>query len=174
MDFAQEIPRTYYSDYVIQLDGSPLIIGIISLASMFFLFLSEMITRSSFSMIQTLFLVYAFYELQIGGPLIQGMSPQADPALQLARIRWGYVMTALFICMVASAIPAGKLIGKTGRKIPLIAAHLITIPAMLLFVYGNYFTLFMAMPLAGLSMLLGFSSYQSLFADLVSQEYVEK
>jgi MFS family permease len=138
--------------------------------SMFFLFLSELTTRSSLSMIQTLFLVYTFYELKIGGTPTQGI-PQEDPALQLARIKWGYVMTALFICMVISAIPAGKLIDKAGRKIPLIISHLIIIPAMLLFIYGSYLTLFIAMPLAGFSMLLGFSSYQSLFADLVPQEH---
>jgi MFS family permease len=138
--------------------------------SMFFLFLSELTTRSSLSMIQTLFLVYAFYELKIGGTPTQGI-PQEDPALQLARIKWGYVMTALFICMVISAIPAGKLIDKAGRKIPLIISHLIIIPAMLLFIYGSHLTLFIAMPLAGFSMLLGFSSYQSLFADLVPQEH---
>jgi MFS family permease len=138
--------------------------------SMFFLFLSELTTRSSLSMIQTLFLVYAFYELKIGGTPTQGI-PQEDPALQLARIKWGYVMTALFICMVISAIPAGKLIDKAGRKIPLIISHFIIIPAMLLFIYGSYLTLFIAMPLAGFSMLLGFSSYQSLFADLVPQEH---
>jgi MFS family permease len=139
--------------------------------SMFFLFLSELTMRSSQAMIQTLFLVYAFYVLQIGGTPTQGIPPQEDPALQLARIKWGYVMTALFVCMVISALPAGKLIDKAGRKIPLIISHLTMIPAMLLFIYGSYPTLFIAMPLAGFSMLLGFSSYQSLFADLVPQEH---
>jgi len=139
--------------------------------SMFFLFLSELTMRSSQAMIQTLFLVYAFYVLQIGGTPTQGIPPQEDPALQLARIKWGYVMTVLFVCMVISALPAGKLIDKAGRKIPLIISHLTMIPAMLLFIYGSYPTLFIAMPLAGFSMLLGFSSYQSLFADLVPQEH---
>ncbi|MEM1537101.1 MAG: MFS transporter, partial [Candidatus Bathyarchaeia archaeon] len=58
-----------------------------------------------------------------------------------------------------------------GRKIPLITSHLLMVPAVLLFIYGNYPTLFLAMPLAGFSMLLGFSAYQSLFADLVPQEH---
>jgi len=66
---------------------------------------------------------------------------------------------------------AGKLIDKAGRKIPLILSHLLIVPAMLLFLYGSYLTLFIAMPLAGFSMLLGFASYQSLFADLVPQEH---
>jgi len=34
MDFAHEIPGTYYSDYVIQLGGTPLILGVITFASM--------------------------------------------------------------------------------------------------------------------------------------------
>ncbi len=139
--------------------------------SMLFLFFSELMMRSSFAMIQTLFLVYAFYVLQIGGAPTPGIPPQEDPALQLARIKWGYVMTALFLCMVISAIPAGKLIDKAGRKIPLIMSQLLTFPAILLFIYGSYPTLFIAMPLTGFSMLLGFSSYQSLFADLVPQEH---
>jgi len=139
--------------------------------SMFFLFLSELTMRSSQAMIQTLFLVYAFYVLQIGGTPTQGIPPQEDPALQLARIKWGYVMTVLFVCMVISALPAGKLIDKAGRKIPFIISHFTMIPAMLLFIYGSYPTLFIAVPLAGFSMLLGFSSYQSLFADLVPQEH---
>jgi MFS family permease len=139
--------------------------------SMLFLFISELITRSSQAIIQTLFLVYAFYVLQIGGQPTQGIPPQQDPALQLARLKWGYVMTALFICMVIFAIPAGKLIDKVGRKIPLIISHLLMIPALFLFIYGNYPALFIAMPLVGFSMLLGFSSYQSLFADLVPQEH---
>jgi len=139
--------------------------------SMLFLFISELITRSSLAMIQTLFLVYAFYVLQIGGQSTPGMAPQEDPALQLARIKWGYIMTALFICMLVFALPVGKLIDKAGRKKPLILSHLLMIPAILLFVYGNYPLLFIAMPLTGFSMLLGFSSYQSLFADLVPQEH---
>lgn len=139
--------------------------------SMLFLFFSEMITRASFTMIQALFLVYAFYILQIGGSPSTTLPPQQDPALQLARIKWGYVTIALFICMLVSAIPAGKVIDKAGRKIPLIISHFLIVPAMHLFLYGNYSTLFIAMPLTGFSMLLGFSAYQSLFADLVPQEH---
>lgn len=139
--------------------------------SMLFLFISDLITRSSQTMIQSLFLVYAFYVLQIGGTPTHGVPPQEDTALQIARIKWGYVMVALFICMLISAVPAGKLIDKIGRKIPLLTSHLLTAPAILLFVYGNYPALFLAIPLVGFSMLLGFSAYQSLFADLVPQEH---
>jgi MFS family permease len=137
--------------------------------SMLFLFLSELIIRSSSAMTQTLFLVYAFNVIQIGGPPNPELSPALDPALQLARIRWGYVMITLFICMIIFAFPSGKLLDKVGRKKPLVLSNILSIPAVLLFVFGNYYTIFITMPLIGFSMLLGFSAYQSLFADLVPQ-----
>jgi len=138
--------------------------------STLFLFFSELTARFSLTIVQVLSLFYAFYILQIGGAPTPGLPPQVDPALQLARIKWGYVMIALFVCMIILSFPAGKLIDKVGRKVPLILANVLVIPAILLFVYGNYLTLFVAIPLIGFSQLLGFSSYQSLFADLVPQE----
>jgi MFS family permease len=138
--------------------------------STLFLFFSELTARFSLTIVQVLSLFYAFYILQIGGAPTPGLPPQVDPALQLARIKWGYVMIALFVCMIILSFPAGKLIDKVGRKVPLILANVLVIPAILLFVYGNYLTLFVAIPLIGFSQLLGFSSYQSLLADLVPQE----
>jgi len=135
-----------------------------------FLFFSELIIRFSFAMTQMLFLVYAFYVLQIGGTPNRALVPEVDPALQLARIKWGYVMIAFFISMIVLSFPVGKFIDKVGRKIPLIISNLLIIPATLLFIFGNDVTIFVAMPLVGLSMLLGFSAYQTLFADLVPQE----
>jgi MFS family permease len=138
--------------------------------STIFLLFSELVVRFSLAMTQMLLLVYAFYALQIGGAPTPGLTPQEDPALQLARIKWGYVMIALFICMIILSFPTGKLIDKVGRKIPLILSNLLMIPAVLLFVYGSYATLFVAIPLFGFAQLLGFSSYQTLLADLIPQE----
>ena len=138
--------------------------------STLFLFFSTIIMRVSFAMVMGLFLVYAFYVLQIGGaPQPQIYPPEMDPALQQARTLWGYVMIALFLAMIVLSFPVGKLLDKAGRKIPLIISGLLVIPSTLLFIYGNYATLFIAMPLSGLAQLLGFSAYQSLFADLVPQ-----
>lgn len=130
--------------------------------STLFLFFSTLIARFSFSMTGALFLVYAFYVLQIGGGIEYG-------ALQLARQRWGYIMIVLFICMIILSLPVGKLIDKVGRKIPLIISSLLMIPTIFLFVYGNYSTLFIVMPLFGFTQLIGFSAYQTFFADLVPQ-----
>jgi MFS family permease len=127
-----------------------------------FLFFSELIARSAMAMTQMLFLVYAFYVLKIGG----GVDPSA---LQQARIMWGYVMTVLFMSMIALSFPVGKLLDKAGRRIPLIISNLLVIPSTLILIYGNYLTLYIALPLMGFSALLTFSSYQALFADLVPQ-----
>jgi MFS family permease len=137
--------------------------------STLFLFFSELIVRFSFAMTQILFLVYAFYVLQIGGTPNPALPRELDPALQLARIQWGYVMIALFVCMIVLSFPVGKFLDKVGRKIPLIISNLLMIPAVLLFIFGNYSILFISMPLVGFSMLLGFSAYQTLLADLVPQ-----
>jgi len=138
--------------------------------STLFLFFSALIVRAAFAMVMGLFLVYAFYELQIGGtPQLAIYTPELDPALQFVRAQWGYVMIALFLAMIVLSFPVGKLLDKAGRKIPLIMSSIAIIPAILLFIYGDYLTLFIAMPLVGFSQLLGFSAYQALFADLVPQ-----
>jgi len=134
--------------------------------SAFFLFIFSLLIRFAFTMVMPLMLVYAFYVLQIGGAPNPSLPPESDPALQLARERWGYVMIILFISMIIVSIPIGKLIDKLGRKIPLILSGLFTIPAVFLFIYGNYLTLFVTMVLYGLGQLLGFSAYQALFALL--------
>lgn len=138
--------------------------------STLFLFFSSLLVRAAFAMIMGLFLVYAFYVLQIGGtPQPAIYTPELDPALQYARIQWGYIMIALFLSMIILSLPVGKLLDKAGRKIPLIMSSILIVPAILLFIYGDYLILFIAMPLAGLTQLLGFSAYQALFADLVPQ-----
>ena len=138
--------------------------------STLFLFFSTLIVRVAFAMIMGLFLIFAFYEIQIGGtPQPAIYTPALDPALQYARTQWGYVMIALFLSMIILSFPVGKLLDKAGRKIPLIISSILMIPAILLFIFGDYSTLFIAMPLAGLTQLLGFSASLALFADLVPQ-----
>jgi len=137
-------------------------------SSLYLLFVG-LVARFSFALSGLYFFVYAIYVLQIGGPLTPGIDP--DPAiLQLAYIKWGLVEIALFITMIILAFPSGKLIDKVGRKIPLLLSTVLIVPAVLTFLYGNYETLFIVMPLVGFSQLLAFSAFQALFADLVPQE----
>jgi MFS family permease len=132
------------------------------------LLFGSLLARFSFTLTGLYFLIYAIYVLQIGGPPTLGLDP--DPAIELAYIKWGLVMLVLFATMIILAFPCGKLIDKVGRKIPLLLSTLLIVPSVLLFVYGNYATLFIVMPLVGFSQLLAFSAFQALFADLVPQE----
>ncbi|MFX1486294.1 MAG: MFS transporter [Promethearchaeota archaeon] len=138
--------------------------------STFYLLLSQVILRFSFSMVLNLFLVYAFYELQIGGAPNPALDPDQDPALQLARERWGFVSIAIVIVMIIMSLPVGRLMDKIGRKVPLLLSNILMIPSLLIFIYGDYMLLYVAMILVGVVRLLAFSAYQALFADFVPQE----
>ena len=118
-------------------------------SSMFFLFIASVIFRFSFTLTGPFILIYAFYVMQIGGAPDPSLPSNVDPALQLARERWGYVNIVLFISMILLSLPIGRVIDKIGRKKPLIFAGLITLPAIFLFIYGNYLTLFISMILLG-------------------------
>ena len=134
-----------------------------------YLLFGSLMARFSFALTGLYFLVYAIYVIQIGGGLpTPGLDP--DPVLELAYVKWGFVMIALFITMIILAFPSGKLIDKIGRKVPLLLSTLLIVPSILMFLYGNYETLFVVMPLVGFSQLLAFSAFQALFADLVPQE----
>jgi MFS family permease len=124
--------------------------------SMFFLFIANLIVTFSISLAQLFFSVYA----------VEG----EDSVLHLSQLDWALVSTALFITMILAAVPIGKSIDKIGRKTPLLLSLVILVPGILLFAYGNLATLYVAMPLIGLTQLLFFSSFQSLQTDLVPRE----
>ena len=119
--------------------------------SMVSLFLVGVLGRFSSAMIFPYMVLYAVGELGI------------------AEVQWSLVLTLLFVANIATALPAGKLIDKVGRKKSFLLAQLIFFPAVLLFVYGDPTRLFLALPLFGLGRILSFSSYMSLQADLVPQ-----
>lgn len=124
--------------------------------SMFFLFTVNLIMNFSFSLCQLFFSVYA----------VEGNRS----VLHISQIDWALVSTALFIAMILVAFPIGKVIDRVGRKLPLLLAEVVVVPAVLLFVYGDLKTLFFAMPLFGIGQLLFFSSFASLQTDLVPRE----
>jgi MFS family permease len=124
--------------------------------AVYFLFISNLIMMFAISMGQLFFSVYA----------VEG----EKSVLNISQIDWALVSTALFSVMIVAAIPIGKLIDKVGRKAPLLLAHVVFVPAILLFVYGDLARLFIAMPLLGIGQLLFFSSFASLQTDLVPRE----
>jgi MFS family permease len=120
--------------------------------AMLFLFLANLIGTFSGAMITPYVVVYAVHVLHVG------------------EFEWSVVMTFLFVVMIVSALPCGKLIDKVGRKKPLLFGYLLLIPSIWLVIYGDLFKLFLALPFLGLSQILMMSSISSLQADLVPQE----
>ncbi|MCK4952860.1 MFS transporter, partial [Candidatus Bathyarchaeota archaeon] len=120
--------------------------------STFFLFITGLIWRFAFAISQ---FIMVFYALDV---------------LMISEATWGLATIALFSTMIVFAFPVGKLLDKVGRKIPLILAGLVMLPAIYLFIYGDAVRLFISRPLFGLGQLLGMSSYMSLLADLVPRD----
>jgi len=120
--------------------------------STFYLFLAFLVGGFSIAMIQTFTVVYAVEDLGLSRP------------------EWSLVLMVLFVAMIALAIPIGKLVDKVGRKIPLLLSYVFGVPAMLLFIYGDLYRLFVSLILLGLTQLMMFSSYSALMADLVPKE----
>jgi len=120
--------------------------------STFFLFVSGLLVRFSFAISQ---LIMLFYALDV---------------LLVSEATWGLATIALFSTMIVFAFPAGKLIDRIGRKIPLVMSFLVMLPAITLFIYGDVVRLFISLPLFGIGQLLSMSSYMSLLADLVPRE----
>jgi len=149
---AQKIkPSEFFSSYPKALKEGIAVWKVVP-RSMLFLFLSSLLLRFSFALAQLYFMLYALYVLQIGHEA------------------WGLALIVLFLTMIIASFPCGKLIDKIGRKIPLLTSTIIVIPAVLFFLYGGIAGVFIAMPLTGLSQLLGMSAFMSLQADLVPKE----
>jgi len=121
--------------------------------SMLYLFIAGLIGFASFMMVSPFFVVYAVDELGI---------PESD---------WWILMTFLSLVIIVFAIPCGKLIDKVGRKKPLLLSYALTALAMLFFVFGDEFRIFIAMLLGGVGQVLAMSASSSLQADLVPREY---
>ncbi|MFB0502153.1 MAG: MFS transporter [Candidatus Bathyarchaeia archaeon] len=124
--------------------------------SMFYLFFVNLTVTFAISLGLLYYAVYA----------IEG----SRSVLFISEFDWALVSTAIFVAMIFSAIPIGKFIDKIGRKIPLLASYVIFFPAVLLFVYGDLFRLFIALPLIGIGDVLFFSAFASLQTDLVPLE----
>ena len=82
-------------------------------------------------------------------------------------LQWSQILTVGFLSILLLALPAGKFVDRAGRKNGLIAAHLLWLAALLLFLRGDYLTVMVAMPLVGLMSVLFHSSSAALMTDLV-------
>ncbi|MDH5634692.1 MAG: MFS transporter, partial [Candidatus Bathyarchaeota archaeon] len=120
--------------------------------SMFYLFLSFAFMIFGFSTVQLYQVVYAVEELSI------------DKAL------WPIILTALFVTMIVLSIPAGKLVDKLNRKIPLLAAYILFGVSMWLFVNGDPAKLFVSLVLIGVGQVMINAAFGALQADLTPRD----
>lgn len=121
--------------------------------SVFHLFVATAIINSLITGANTYFAVYAL------------------EVLNLTKSQWAIVMAVMSMSVAIPAIFAGLRMDKAGRKGFLILGYLCYVPAMVIFTFGDYYTLMLAFFFFGLGQMLQSSSYQSLLGDLTPREY---
>ena len=124
--------------------------------SVLFLFMVSALTTFAVSLSSLFLAVYA----------VEGK----DSVLHINQADWAILNTTLFLMMILVAFPIGKAIDRYGRRIPLGLSFLLMILAVLLFVYGDLFRLFLAFPVMGTAQILFFSSFSTLQTDYVSTD----
>jgi len=121
--------------------------------SAFMLFVSQFMMMFGVSVFQPIMVLYVVEDLGI------------------SETGWALILTTLFISMIVLSIPSGKLIDRVGKRRPMIAAYVIWLIIIPLFVYGDFYRLVLAMILVGLLQILFMASSSSLMADLVPSEH---
>jgi MFS family permease len=119
----------------------------------FYLFIVQVISMFLVGLFQPVFAVYIIEDLGIG------------------EVNYSIIMTTLFISMILLSLPAGKLIDKIGKKIPLIGTYLLWMLASVLFIYGDFIRVLVAMSIIGLLQILINSAGSAWNADLVPKEH---
>jgi len=121
--------------------------------SMLYFFLVSVLMQFFASLCSPYFVVYATKILAMGG------------------FEWALLMSLLLASRVLSALPSGKIIDKFGRARPLALSQLLFLPVLLLFVYGDFSRLLLALLLFGVGESMLTISQQSLQADLAPREH---
>ncbi len=116
--------------------------------AVFHLFLSTAAIGSLLAGCNTYFVVYAL------------------EVLEIEKFQWAIVMAFMSMSVAIPTIVAGLKMDKGGRKRFLILGYLCYVPAMLIFVFANFYMLLAAFFFFGLGQMLQGTSYQSLLGDL--------
>jgi len=121
--------------------------------AMFYLFLVSSSLQFFVSLCSPFMVVYATKILAIGG------------------FEWALLMTLYLGARTFSALPSGKIIDRFGRRKPLALSHLLLLPVLLLFIYGDFLKLLVSLLLLGVAESMLTISQQSLQADLAPREH---
>jgi MFS family permease len=121
--------------------------------STFYLFISSAVVSSLFAGCNIYFLIYA------------------TDVLNIEQFQWAIVMAFMALSAAFPAILAGVGMDRVGRKRFLILGYLCYVPAMLIFLFANFYMLLVAFFFYGLGQMLQMSSYQSLLGDMTPREF---
>ena len=118
-----------------------------------------------------LFLLFALGSFNFGWAV-------ANPYLVVYAVRelgvaeevWPLMLVALFITTIVLAVPAGKIVDKFNRKVPLLSSFALAIVAMWFFVAGDLLKLFLSLVIFGVANVIAHSAYSALEADLTPRE----
>ena len=120
--------------------------------SAFYLFLTTIGINSLVAGCQIFFVIYATNVLKITGS------------------QYAIVMAFMYLSIAIPGILAGFRMDIKGRKRFLVLGYVLYIPAMLLFVFANFYLLLVAFSLFGLGNMLRVNSSQVLLGDLIPRE----
>jgi MFS family permease len=90
--------------------------------------------------------------------------------LGMTQLQWSIAMAFMWLSVAIPVILAGLRMDVVGRKRFLILSFLLYIPAMLIFVFANFYLLLVSFFFLGMAQILQSSSYQSLLGDLTPRE----
>lgn len=119
----------------------------------FALFLINVITSFTSGLFQPVLTLYIVQDLGIG------------------MVELSYIMTALPVSMILLALPAGKLVDRIDKRVPIMLGFAMWGAAILLLVYGDFYRLILTMILVGAVMILVNSATSALTAELVPREH---
>jgi MFS family permease len=94
----------------------------------------------------------------------------ATENLKISNFQWALILALMSLTVAIPSVVAGLRMDTAGRKNYVIASYLCYIPAMILFVFGDFYVLILAFFFFGLGQVLQSSSYQSLLGDLTPRE----
>jgi MFS family permease len=90
--------------------------------------------------------------------------------LGISELELSIILSSMFVTMILFALPTGKLVDIVGKKKPLLFGYIIWGISVPLFLYGNFWRLFVVMTLWGALRVLIRSARSAWNADLVSIE----
>jgi MFS family permease len=94
----------------------------------------------------------------------------ATRVLLIDEVTWAFIIAIIPITTVVLAIPVGKIVDKTRRKIPLLASMVIFGLAMFIFVNGDLTKVAVSLVLLGAGQVMMMASFSALQTDLTARE----